>query len=85
MQDNDLADFEILRLASDKRKFAIALDYPLDQRRQDALERGQEHEWFRLIDVTRVEAGRGQVLRVFRLTDAGIARLAALAREAGWN
>ena len=75
------ADFELLSLASGNRKFAIELGLVFPPPLQFAFERGIDHEWFTLVDVSRVtEAGTGnRLMRLFRLTDAGLARLAELA------
>ncbi len=75
---DDEADLELLSLANHKRKFGIALGLPMDAPKQFAFERGIDNEWFTLVDVSQVAAVRGVVLRIFRLTDAGMARLTEL-------
>lgn len=81
---DDEADLALLSLASDKRKFAIPVIQPMPDHMQFALERGMEQDWFRLIDVTAIAEGPpGRVFRIFRLTDAGMARLAVVAQQSG--
>jgi hypothetical protein len=74
------AEFELLSMANEKRKFAIEIGLEVAHL-QPAFERGIDEDWFRLVDVSFVAASvaRGRLMRVFRLTDAGLARLAELA------
>ena len=68
----DEADAEILSLATeDTGKFAIGVGYPLPEPMQLALERGMQNEWFRLVDVSFVEAAPTHLCRIFLLTAAG--------------
>jgi hypothetical protein len=77
----DKADLELLGLANEKRKFAIALDYK-NIHLQEALERGIDNQWFTLVDVSVIAVTAKPVLmRVFRLTDAGLTRLAQLQKD----
>jgi hypothetical protein len=80
---SDEAELKILSLANDKRKFAISVGYMWSAEEQAAFERGIDHEWWTLVDLSRVAtpAAMGAVMRIFRLTDAGLARLAVLRRE----
>lgn len=73
---NDEADRKLLGLANEKHKFALEIGH-LDVDMQFALERGIDNEWFTLVDVSRLAARPG-VFRIFRLTDAGVRRLADL-------
>lgn len=77
----DEADLAILSLANEKRKFALSLGGRFGQDLQDAFERGIDREWWTLVDVSRIDASP-VAMRIFRLTDAGMARLAALERRA---
>jgi hypothetical protein len=76
--DPDNADFLVLSLANEKRKFAIPLFGAWSPEVGEAIERGFDRDWFRLIDVAQVAAQGGEVCRIFRLTPAGLARLAEL-------
>jgi hypothetical protein len=78
---DDEADLQILALASEKRKFAIPVAMPLPDHLQFALERGMENDWFRLIDVAAVAELPDRLMRIFRLTDTGMARMAELAKS----
>lgn len=73
---NDEADFRLLSLANEKRKFGIAVGLKIDPALQFALERGIDNEWFTLVDISATAICPSQVLRIFRLTDAGLKRLA---------
>ena len=77
MTDEDKADLTVLSRANEKRKFGIALGARLGQEVVDAFERGIDNQWFTLVDVSPIAAAEG-VYRLFRLTDAGVARLAEL-------
>ena len=76
----DEADLKLFSLASEKRKFAIAVGHFPGQDLQDALERAQVRDHVRLIDVSTVSATLS-LMRVFMLTDTGMERLAALSRD----
>lgn len=69
------ADLALLSMANHKRKFGLAVGLCLDAPLQYALERGIDNDWFRLVDVSRAVVSDGQILRIFRLTEAGLARL----------
>ena len=76
MTDDEQAELGLLRHANERSKFAIALGAPVTEADQLALERLQEREWIRLIDVTTIASGRpGQVFRVFLLTKPALAFL----------
>lgn len=79
---DDEADFRLLSLADRTRKFVMQLGYVLESEFQCALERGIDNDWFTLVDVTTTPELPGKVFRVFRLTDAGMKRLAVLAAQA---
>jgi hypothetical protein len=86
----DEADFSLLRRASQSDKFGVELGLVLDDDTQMAFERGVNAQWFTLVDVAPFgthqlgasmwSALRDQPrsMRVFRLTEAGYARLAEL-------
>ena len=63
--------------ADPKRRFGIPLKVKLTPEIKGALDRGIENEWFRLVDIALVTSGslEGEIVRWFRLTDAGMARL----------
>lgn len=84
---NDEADLALLALANEKRRFAIQMG-GMTEENQGAFERGIDGEWFTLVDVAplaHVPHGRpsNAVFRVFRLTDAGLRRLAELRQQIG--
>jgi hypothetical protein len=80
----DEADLRILSLASNKRKFAIEVGLPMEPAMIDAFERGIDHEWFALVDIsTGIPSAMERLMRVYRLTDAGMTRLAVLSRMEG--
>ena len=55
MTGDEHAEHALLSLmTSETHKFAIAVDYPLTQAQQDALERLQLRDWIRLIDVSSI-------------------------------
>lgn len=82
MKPDDEADLELLNLANEKRKFALSIPLTWGEEKQSAFERGIDHQWFTLVDVTPIAApeSRLRLMRVFRLTDAGMARLAELSQ-----
>lgn len=72
---NDEADQQLLSLANEKGKFAIQLGMVLEPELQQAFERGIDNRWFDLVDIGHVQCAPGRLMKVFRLTDAGAARL----------
>lgn len=75
----DQADWELLALANEKRKFGLGLGLHLNADLQAAFERGIDNEWFRFVDLSTVAEMPGAgLIRLFRLTDAGVARRDAL-------
>lgn len=70
----ETADYQLLSLANEKGKFAIDLSgTPADY--IEAFERGIDEQWFALVDISRIAASPDRLMRVFRLTDRGTARL----------
>jgi len=76
----DESDFALLNLANEKGKFGLQLGVRLTEQEHEAFERGIENEWFRLVDVSTIAHAEG-IFRVFKLTEAGLARLAATAKK----
>jgi hypothetical protein len=74
----DEADAAVLSLANEKGKFALELGLTLPDDEQYAFERGIDERWFELIDLAIIAEVPGRLMRVFRLTDAGIERLREL-------
>lgn len=72
LRTNDDADWQLLKLANDKGKFALSLG-PIDvDDLQLAFERGIDREWFTLVDLSPVSVvPHAGLMRVFRLTQAG--------------
>jgi hypothetical protein len=77
----DEADRALLQRANDNRKFAIPVAPWEDSELQEAFERGLDNEWFTLVDVSPIEIMPRTVFRIFRLTPAGLLRLAELTGE----
>jgi hypothetical protein len=81
MTDDERAELDLLRLASEKATFGIALGAAIGKEKQFALERLQKREWIRLIDVTPIAAVRASegggvpVFRVFLLMKPALAFL----------
>jgi hypothetical protein len=75
----DAADRRLLSMASDKRKFALEFGQPVDPDLRASFERGIDEEWFTLVDVSFVATAGRRLMRVFRLTNAGMVRLERLA------
>ena len=74
MTEEDRFDLRILNLGNAERKLAIEVHIN-NGHYQLALCRAIDNEWVRLIDVTAdMAAAPGRIMRVFRLTDAGIKR-----------
>ena len=72
---HDQAEWEILKLANEKGKFAIQMGAIPEEDLQTAFERGIDNDWFTLVDVGPLaHASPGMVMRVFKLTAAGRAR-----------
>ena len=82
---NDEADLRLLERANEKRKFGVAVGLVLPDDLQRALERGMDKEWFTLIDIAVAGDASPQMLRLFRLTDAGMKRLAEVRALAPTN
>jgi len=79
---HDDADFRLLSLANEKRKFGLSLGPIPDDDLHLAFERGIDARWFDLVDISPIAAfGPHHWFRMFRLTDAGVQRLADLAKE----
>lgn len=84
---DEAAELRLLQFANEKGKFGISLiegKLPAVEI-QEAFERGIDGEWFTLVDVsilTEAETGPG-LMRVFRLTPAGITRREVLAFRSG--
>lgn len=74
------ADLAVLGLANERRRLVAPVGDILPDPIQQALERAQDNCWVTLIDVTRIaEFGPGApIFRVFRLSDSGMRRLAAI-------
>jgi hypothetical protein len=68
-------DFSLLNLANEKGKFGL-----LTEQEHEAFGGGIENEWFRLVDVSTIAHAEG-IFRVFKLTEAGLSRLAATAKK----
>ncbi len=71
----DEADWEILKLANEKKKFAVQVGAGPSQEQQNALERGIDNDWFSLVDVGPIAHGPpGMMMRIFKLTVTGVTR-----------
>jgi hypothetical protein len=70
MTDEEQAEYELLKLANDKGKFAIPMAANMTDDHSDALERLQLREWIKLIDVSPLSIQTGKVFRVFMITPA---------------
>lgn len=82
LNQSEMNELVVFELANEKGKFAIGVEYPIPEI-QWALERGFDEDWWRLIDVCVVTHSQGQMVRVFRLTDAGRVRFAELNKKQG--
>lgn len=69
------ADLRILGMANEKRKFAIAVSYPMDDEMVLAFERGIDNDWYQLVDVSPISLAPKVICRIFKVTDAGMARM----------
>lgn len=66
MTQEERAEYKVLALMTpDTHKFAIQVNYPLSEEKQQALERLQLRDWIRLIDVADVSAFPGVLMRIF--------------------
>jgi hypothetical protein len=74
MTEDEAEELKLLKLSSEKGKFAVGIGHKMSPAAQLALERLQEREWIRLIDVTPIAEGPG-VYRVFLLTKPALAFL----------
>lgn len=73
------SDYKFLSLANDKLKFGIEMGLTMEPDTRDSFERGIDNDWFTLVDLSAgVAAAPYRVLKIFKLTDAGIRRLYAL-------
>lgn len=71
--ENEEQDLRLLSMANEKGKFALQVGYVGEL--NAALERGMDESWFTLIDISpNLEAAPNRVMRVFKLTAAGVAR-----------
>ncbi len=70
---HDEADWEFLKLANEKGKFAIELGLVFERDGQNAFERGIDKNWFRLVDLAPIAhaPSKSKFMRVFKLTSAG--------------
>ena len=75
------ADYDLLKLANEKGKFAIGMGYPMNEEQSAAFERGIDEDWFSLVDIARIAHSEGQYVRVFKLTEAGRAEFSRLAES----
>lgn len=66
MNDDQIAERNFLRLASERGKFAISVTANMSQAAHDALERLQLRDWIRLIDVSPIATQPG-LYRIFML------------------
>jgi hypothetical protein len=81
---DDEYDWELLRLATGHHKFAIQLSMTLDENLQRAFERGVDRDWFTLVDVAVIAAApQAGPMKIFKLTNRGIARLRQLKKKYG--
>ena len=72
MTDDEAAQFEILKLATEEGKFAVAVGGAFKTTLlQDAFERLMTRGWIRLIDITPLASGEraGRLYRVFLASD----------------
>lgn len=67
----DADDWDLLRLANEKGKFALSIGVILLPAMQWAFERGIDEQWFTLVDIAPLQVADFQMMRVFRLTEAG--------------
>lgn len=81
---HDEAEWEILKRANVKDKFAVPLRLGQPEAIQLAFERGLDARWYELIDISALSEMPGIGLcKIFRLTDKGIARRKQLQLEFG--
>ena len=75
-------DWDILRRANDKGKFAIELGMVMCDHLQFAFERGIDNSWWMLADLSFIaEYPSRNPMRIFKLTPAGEARRAELEKK----
>lgn len=74
VSSDDEADLRLLTLANHKGKFAIELGLSVSEQQQYAFERGIDNQWFTLVDVSPIVSAPYRLMRVFRLTEAGLTR-----------
>ncbi len=65
------AAWQILGKANEKGKFAVPVGEFMPADVRQAFEEGMEKDLYRLIDVEQLDAARGGLVRVFKLTGAG--------------
>lgn len=76
------ADLTVLSKANHKRKFGVPFGVSLPSELQFAFERGIDNDWFRLVDIAPIAALPSNFIRLFKLTDVGVARLTTLKGQA---
>ena len=74
------ADWALFKLANEKMKFALALNY-VEPSVQRTLERAFDFDWVQLIDIACLPQAGGHVCKIYKLTSAGISRHQALAAK----
>lgn len=75
-------DWLILKLANEKGKFGLELNLPMCEHLVAAFERGIDHDWFTLVDISFVGSAKTAMpLRIFKLTTFGQARRAVLEKK----
>lgn len=80
MTEDDKADLSLLSGASPNRRIGVPLVIKLPDDVLAAITRSIDNQWMQLVDLAHATAGprKGELIRWFRLTDAGMARLAKL-------
>lgn len=68
MTADEQAEHELLGMANEQGKFAVALGHSMDKRLQAALERLQIRRWVTLIDLSNIAEMPGPVFRIFLAT-----------------
>lgn len=87
MTPKDRVDLIFLGMANEKRKFAVALGARFTDEEREAFERGLDNDWFALIDIGPIDASAElglpprTLMKIFRLTNAGVARLAEIQKN----
>jgi len=75
---SDASDEELLSSGNPQRRIALVMGVPLEPSNQRILDRAIDNDWVRFVDMTpaMVSGMNGTTMvRVFRITDAGLARL----------